>query len=86
MSSGKKAYTTGDIVPETGIYRVIHSAHRLPHEVIILKNEHFPRCCKCSAAVSFYLSHCAPQLYMHTVYHIYELPVIEDDAGAAQGE
>jgi hypothetical protein len=82
MSSGKNSYETGAIVPETGIYRVVHSAHRLPHEVVILKDKHFPRCCKCSESVVFNLVHAAPELFWRTVYHVYELPVIEDDAGA----
>jgi hypothetical protein len=82
MQSGKNAYETGEIVPETGIYRVVHSAHRLPHEVVILKDEHFPRCCKCSGSVFFSLVHAAPELFWRTVYHVYELPIIEDDAAA----
>jgi hypothetical protein len=45
MGSGKKAlFGTGDTVPETGIYRVTHALHRLPHEIVILRDEHFPRC------------------------------------------
>ena len=44
MGSGKRApFEAGRIVPETGIYRVTHAPDHLPHEVIILKGEHFPR-------------------------------------------
>jgi hypothetical protein len=82
MNSGEKAYKTGETVPETGIYRVIHSSHRLPHEVVIRKDEHFPRCCKCSESVVFSLSHAAPELFWRTVYHVYELPVMEDEPAA----
>src|SRR5690242_4696230 len=71
-------YQTGDIVLETGIYRVVHSRHRLSHELIIRKNERFPRCAKCNDAVLFELAHAAPDLYGHLTYRIYELPVIEE--------
>jgi hypothetical protein len=83
MSSGKKAlFETGAIVPETGIYRVTHTPHRLPHEVVILKGEHFPRCAKCTTSVLFDLVHAAPDLFQHTVYRLYELPVTEEDTSA----
>jgi hypothetical protein len=82
MSSDKKALKTGEIVAETGIYRVVHSPHRLPHEVLIRKDERFPRCCKCSKSVTFSLVHAAPELFWRTVYHVYELPVIEEDAAS----
>lgn len=78
MSFGLKSYETGAVVPETGIYRVVHSAHRLPQEVLIRKDEHFPRCCKCSDAVVFDLVYAAPELFWRTVYHVYELPAIEE--------
>jgi hypothetical protein len=69
---------TGDIVPETGIYLVVHASHRLPHEVVILAGERFPRCCRCSESVLFSLLHSAPDLYQQFAYHIYELPEVEE--------
>jgi hypothetical protein len=30
-------FQTGAVVPETGIYRIVHDDHRLPHEVVILR-------------------------------------------------
>ena len=75
----KNRYYTGDIVPETGIYRVAHLAHRLPHEVIILAKQRFPRCCKCGGAVVFELVHAAPDLFRFGVRHLYELPLAEPD-------
>jgi hypothetical protein len=83
MTVSSNGLGTGDVVPETGIYRVGHANHRLPHEVVLLKNELFPRCEKCSDAVAFYLVHAAPDLYRHFVHHIYELPVIDDEGRAA---
>jgi hypothetical protein len=75
-----KRYRTGDTVPETGIYRVTHTPHRLPHEVILLKNERFPRCAKCKNEVIFELAYAAPDLFQIQKHRIYELPVIEGEA------
>ena len=46
-------YRPGDPVPETGVYRVYHHAHRLAHSVIICKGGKFPKCARCGALVSF---------------------------------
>jgi hypothetical protein len=78
----KRRFQTGDLVPETGIYRVAHQAHRLPHEVIILADQRFPRCCKCGSAVLFELVHAAPDLFRYGVRHLYELPLLEQDVSA----
>jgi len=77
-----KRYRTGDTVPETGIYRVTHNLHRLPHEAVLMKGEIFPRCAKCSSEVLFELAYAAPDLFHLRKYRIYELPVIEEDATA----
>jgi hypothetical protein len=79
VASGKRAFLETDaIAPETGIYRVMHTPHRLPHEVLILKGEHLPRCAGCSTAVLFELVHVAHDLCRGFQYRIYELPVIEE--------
>src|SRR4051794_15176701 len=78
----KKRFQTGDLVPETGIYRVAHQAHRLPHEVIIVADQPFPRCSKCGGAVVFELVYAAPDLFQYGVRHLYELPVLEEDRSA----
>lgn len=85
MRSGPRVYETGGIVPETGIYRVIHVAHRLPHEVVILKGERFPHCSKCADAVLFDLVHAAPDLFAAGQDRVYELPVIDEEAGTKTG-
>ena len=82
MVSRPDVYKTGAIAPETGIYRVVHVAHRLPHEVVILKNDRFPRCSKCSDAVLFRLVHAAPDLFRSPQIRSYELPVIEEEPTA----
>src|ERR1041385_8392795 len=76
-------YKTDAMIPESGIYRVIHAAHRLPHEVTLLKGEKFPKCQKCSDAVTFQLLR--PLRYGSAVKDsawrvtLYELPVVEAD-------
>jgi hypothetical protein len=50
----KTAYFQVDeIVPDTGVYRVFHSGHRLSHEALLLKDTHFPRCVQCGDSVHF---------------------------------
>jgi hypothetical protein len=75
------SFKTGTIIPASGIYRVSHSAHRLPHEVTLLKGETFPRCQKCVDAVTFDLVRAmdvAPRFLWRIM--LYELPVLEDNA------
>jgi len=78
MEQSQSVYETGAVVPETGIYLVVHSAHRLPHEVVVIQGQRFPRCQKCGDAVLFELLHSAPDLYRHTTAFIYELPAFDE--------
>ncbi len=48
-----EAYKTGATVPHSGIYRVSHSEHRLPHEVTLLRGNPFPPCSKCGNDVVY---------------------------------
>ena len=48
-----KYYRTGLKIPQSGIYKVTHSRHRLPHEVTLLAGEAFPRCSRCGDNVQF---------------------------------
>ncbi|MCI0352458.1 MAG: YjzC family protein [Acidobacteriales bacterium] len=50
-----KYYRTGLKIPQSGIYKVTHSRHRLPHEVTLIAGELFPRCAACGDAVQFQL-------------------------------
>jgi hypothetical protein len=62
---------------------VTHAAHRLPHEVTLLKGEKFPKCQKCSDAVTFKLIRALN--YSTAVKDsswrvtLYELPVLESN-------
>ena len=43
----------GDIAPRSGVYRVHHYAHRMPHLVIILAGTKLPKCKRCDGKVRF---------------------------------
>jgi hypothetical protein len=85
---GAPRYRTGLKIRESGIYKVIHSKHRLPHEVTLLKGESFPRCSKCGSAVEFKLLRAAPQLGEAGGFRIvlYELPAAEEPEEKADAE
>lgn len=70
-----KYYRTGLIIPQSGIYKVTHSRHRLPHEVTLLAGEVFPRCSSCGDKVQFQLITAAnePERSKFRVV-VYELP------------
>ena len=51
MASG--FFLAGQRIPGSGIYQVRHVGHRLPHEVTLLKDQQFPPCARCGAAVQF---------------------------------
>ena len=78
-------FKTGQIVPESGIYRVVHAGHRLPHEVTLLKGEAFPRCAKCADKVEFEAVSLAPSLpEKHGRIVLYELPELENEKPKGQ--
>jgi hypothetical protein len=84
MGPKGRTFETGEIAPETGIYLVVHSAHRLPHEVVVIKEQRFPKCQKCGDAVLFELLHTASDLFPHRIDFVYELPTIEEDEDPAR--
>ena len=67
-------HRSGERVPETGIYRATHNQHRLPHEVVAVKGQVFPKCARCSDSVFFELAYAAPDLFESSLTHQYELP------------
>jgi hypothetical protein len=74
-------YRTGDDIPASGIYRVHHGPHRLPHEVTLVVGHPFPRCCNCEDRVEFEPVMLAPaQGERRGQIILYELPCIEPDA------
>jgi hypothetical protein len=72
-------YKTGQVIPSSGIYVVVHDRHRAPHEVTLLMGDVFPRCAKCADQVKFQLVRPAPDLLAGTfAVHLYEIPDLED--------
>ena len=84
MSENK--FNTGQTVPHSGIYRVIHAGHRLPHEVTLVAGEVFPRCCKCRDAVQFEVIRRASLAQTDSSFKIvvYELPVVEEEDNSSK--
>ena len=82
-------YKTGEEIPASGVYRVTHSAHRLPHEVMLLRGERFPKCQQCSDTVTFRLLRTVQEITRQEkclIFNVtlYELPVLDDDDMAVQ--
>ena len=70
-----KYYRTGLTISQSGIYKVTHSRHRLPHEVTLLAGELFPRCSSCGDKVQFELITAANDLEKSKFRVVlYELP------------
>jgi len=45
--------SAGTVAPRSGLYRVYHHAHRMPHTVIILEGDLLPPCGQCGYYVQF---------------------------------
>jgi hypothetical protein len=77
---------SGDLAPETGIYRVFHAEHRLSHEVTVLKGQRFPTCSKCSVHVHFELVWLAPLAERDREFPVVlnSLPVLDEDDARAK--
>ena len=59
-------YKPGDIVPVSGIYKVIHDVvHKQEHEVTAVKDEHFPPCNHCGQHPRFTLVRAAHHIRNH---------------------
>ena len=43
----------GASAPRSGVYRVFHQRHRMPHLVIILAGQTLPECKRCGSRVEF---------------------------------
>jgi hypothetical protein len=80
MPKAKAQFSCGDKIPESGIYRVVHRDHRLPHEVTLLRDQLFPRCTKCERSVYFELVRSAPDITLAPFkVALYALPATDDE-------
>lgn len=59
---GENAFRVRQKVPQTGLYRVFHYQHRMPHDVMMKQGELFPACNKCGEHVFFRFSTAAEPL------------------------
>ena len=72
-------YRSSEKIPVSGIYRVVHAQHRLPHEVTLLEGQTFPPCVKCHDEVTFELVRAVPTLERRGSVSLYALPVIDEE-------
>jgi hypothetical protein len=81
----RNTYKSSDVIPESGIYRVLHAQHRLPHEVTLIKGQTFPPCANCHDEVRFELVRELPSLAWERrgSVSLYELPVLEEEEDPA---
>jgi hypothetical protein len=80
MPKAKTQFSCGDKIPESGIYRVVHRDHRLPHEVTLLRDQIFPKCTKCEQSVYFELVRSAPDITLAPFkVALYALPTTDDE-------
>jgi hypothetical protein len=49
----RETFRPGEPAPESGMYRVLHHAHRMPHDVTIEAGATFPKCARCGDRVRF---------------------------------
>ena len=54
-AKGEEVFQPGDLVPESGVYTVVHDHHRQEHSATIFKGRHFPQCARCGDKVRFML-------------------------------
>jgi|SRR5437588_12692534 len=81
MNTARSTFRTGEQIPESGIYQVIHREHRLPHEVTLLRDEIFPKCAKCHDAVVFELVRgvALAEEQESQQIRLYQLPTLDDE-------
>jgi hypothetical protein len=78
-------YKSTDPIPVSGVYRVIHAQHRLPHEVTLIAGQTFPPCAQCHEEVRFEMVRELPSLSRERRGNVslYSLPVLDDDEDSA---
>jgi hypothetical protein len=74
-------HKSSEAIPVSGIYRVIHAQHRLPHEVTLIAGQVFPPCGQCHEEVRFELVRELPNLARERRGNVslYSLPSLDDD-------
>jgi hypothetical protein len=80
-------FKTGETILHSGIYRVVHDKHRVPHEVTLLRGQVFPKCSKCQDAVVFEVlrgvTFSDDNMELSPMIRLYELPVLDEEQDQA---
>jgi hypothetical protein len=75
-----RLHNTGESVRKSGIYRVLHSEHRLPREVTLMEGHVFPDCEECSSLVQFeFLRPVTKVIQERFRVIVHSLPVLDDE-------
>jgi hypothetical protein len=61
-SDGSGRLRAGELASQSGIYRVYHRAHRLPHNVYVNAGSRLPACRRCGNDCEFGLLMAGPDL------------------------
>ena len=78
-------FSSGDKIPETGVYYVYHPIHRLVRSVRLLEGDLFPRCSQCVDRAEFELVMAVRDPDQYEPLHIFELPLHDEEAEASEG-
>jgi hypothetical protein len=54
-SKAEQLFRAGEVVPESGVYKVTHQRHRDSHLATLFQDERFPPCAQCGESVRFAL-------------------------------
>jgi hypothetical protein len=63
-----KFYRSGEWIPYSGVYRVLHHEHMHSHAVTCLSGETFPECLECRNQVRFLLLSAARSIKKHAMF------------------
>ena len=69
-------HRVGELIVQSGIYRVRHAGHRVSHYVALLSGQNFPRCARCGDQVRFQLFEATADIKNDPDFqvHLYEIP------------
>ena len=65
-----EVFQPADMVPQSGVYQVLHYQHRLSHDTTILQGDNFPICSECGSNVRFRLVRSAPIIDEDRNFHL----------------
>ena len=64
QNADRSFFAAGQVIPESGIYEVIHEGdHRPRHDSVLVKGDRFPFCDTCNERVRFRVLRTAPYIF-----------------------